>query len=188
MRVIQRGGVYNRVADPAWKNPLDTTFAKLRGGRWNAPGAFGALYLNATIEVAVGNVRRTYENEILSVFDLVNEQRPDLQYVSVTKAAFVNAVTDAGLRALHLPATYPAGSSHAVCRSIGALAYAAGRNGIACRTADATSRTSVIVDGEELAIFDRALTLVKATKRVAFSQWYPLPGPPGEDTLDPRRR
>lgn len=180
MRFVQRGGTYNRVADPTWRNPLDTLFSKAKGGRWNAPGAFGVLYLNATIDVAVGNVRLGYESEILSVFDLVTDQRPDLQYVRVEKAAFVNAVTDAGLRALQLPAIYPAGSSHAMCWPVGAAAYDARRHGIACRTADATAKTAVIVDGEELAVFDTALSLVEAGKRVKFAEWYPLPRPPDE--------
>lgn len=155
MHFVQHGGAYNRVADPS----------------------FGVLYLNATIDVAVGNVRLGYENEILSVYDLVPEQRPDLQHVTVKKAAFVNAETVAGLRALRLPATYPLGSSYALSRLIGTAAYTAGRNGIACRTADATARTAAIVDGEELAVFDIVLTLVKAVKRVKFADWYPLPGP-----------
>ena len=36
--LVTRGGVYVRVADPDWDDPLSGEFAKARGGRWNAPG------------------------------------------------------------------------------------------------------------------------------------------------------
>ncbi len=29
-----------RIADPAWENPLDPGFAGRRGGRWNPPDSF----------------------------------------------------------------------------------------------------------------------------------------------------
>ena len=49
---VRRGGEYNRLADPAWQDPLDTSFAKSMGGRWNAPGSFEVLYLNRDVRVA----------------------------------------------------------------------------------------------------------------------------------------
>ena len=36
--------VWWRIADPAWTNPLDPSFAQRRGGRWNPPGSFPTLY------------------------------------------------------------------------------------------------------------------------------------------------
>ena len=44
--LVPRGGVYVRVADPDWDDPLSGEFAKARGGRWNAPGAFPVVYLS----------------------------------------------------------------------------------------------------------------------------------------------
>ena len=34
-----------RVVDPDWADPLDASFSRSGGGRWNPPGAFAALYL-----------------------------------------------------------------------------------------------------------------------------------------------
>ena len=176
MRHIEREGLHLRVCDPSWADPLDTTFSKRHGGRWNAPGEFGVLYLNATVAVAAGNARRAYEGEIATLFDLLPEQRPDLQLVTVASMRVVDAVTDGGLRALRLPASYPVGASWAACRRIGARAHAAGEHGIACRSADATDRTNEVVEGEELAVFDTAMHFVTRAERVSVRRVVPRRG------------
>ncbi|MGH2997143.1 MAG: hypothetical protein ACRDM9_12585, partial [Gaiellaceae bacterium] len=51
-RTIRRGGPYNRLAEPSWSDPLDTSYSRRRGGRWNPPGSFGALYLNRDLRIA----------------------------------------------------------------------------------------------------------------------------------------
>ena len=40
------GWTWWRIADPAWANPLDPSYAARRGGRWNPPDSFPTLYLN----------------------------------------------------------------------------------------------------------------------------------------------
>jgi RES domain-containing protein len=174
MRYVERGALHFRVCDPSWSDPLDPTYAKTHGGRWNPAGTFGVLYLCATISVAAGNARRAYEGEIATLFDLRPEHRPDLQVVTVTPIRVVDAVTDAGLRSLRLPAAYPAGASWARCQAIGKRAYEHGENGIACRSADAATRPNAPVEGEELVVFDRAVRSVRRLERVPFAQWYPL--------------
>jgi RES domain len=174
MKHVERGGLHFRVCDPGWTDPLDTSYSKRQGGRWNGPGSFGVLYLNATVAVAAGNARRAYEGEIATLFDLLPEQRPDLQLVTVRPTRVVDGVTDAGLRSLRLPVSYPAGATWAACRRIGARAYAVGENGIACRTVDAVKRTRDLAEGEELVVFDTALSAVTRAERVPFAQWYPV--------------
>jgi RES domain-containing protein len=174
MRHVERGGLYFRVCDPSWADPLDTSFAKRHGGRWNPPGAFGVLYLCATIAVAAGNARRVYEGEIATLFDLLPEQRPDLQVTQVDSMRVVDAATEAGLRSLHLPRTYPIGVPWQPCQVIGQRAYRNKENGIACRSADATDRTKIVVEGEELVVFDRAVRYVTRMERLRFAQWYPV--------------
>jgi len=160
--------------DPAWTDPLDTSFALRCGGRWKAPRSYGVLYLCADVTVAAANARRAYEGEIATLFDLLPQHRPDLQLVDVPPMEFVDAVTDRGRRSLRLPSTYPHGASWARCRAIAARAYERGVAGIVCRTADATARTNVVIPGEELAVFDRATAHVRPLQRVRFADWYPL--------------
>lgn len=174
MRHVERGGMFFRVCDPSWTDPLDTSFAKSRGGRWNPPGSFGVLYLCATIAVAAGNARRAYEGEIATLFDLLPGKRPDLQIVSVRSIHVIDAASEVGLRSLRLPLTYPTGVSWVRCRTIGVRAYGRGEYGITCRSADATDRTSIIIEGEELVVFDRALRYVTRLERIPFTQWYPV--------------
>jgi RES domain-containing protein len=174
MRHVERGGLHFRVCDPSWADPLDTSFAKRHGGRWNPAGAFGVLYLCATISVAAGNARRAYEGEIATLFDLLPERRPDLQVVTVAPIRVVDAATDSGLRSLRLPLTYPAGISWKRCQVIGKRAYGRGEKGIACRSADATDRANVPIEGEELVVFDRAIRCVTRRERLPFARWYPL--------------
>jgi RES domain-containing protein len=172
VKTIKRGGHYYRVCDPTWQDPLDTSYAKRRGGRWNPPGVFGALYLNATIEVAAANARRNFAGEIATLFDLQVNQRPDLVVVAVSESPFLDIITPEGLRLLRLPASYPIAVSHKRCQGIAKRAYCAKNlDGVACRSnAEATS-TSLI--GEELAVFDRSAGAVRQERRVPFAQWYP---------------
>ena len=174
MRHLIRGGLHFRVCDPSWTDPLDTSFARRQGGRWNPAGSFGVLYLCATIAVAAGNARRAYEGEIATLFDLLPEQRPDLQIVNVRRLRFVDAATDDGLRSLRLPLTYPLGVSWVQCRAIGTRAYGREEYGIACRSADAAGHANITLEGEELVVFDRAVRYVTRLERVPFAKWYPV--------------
>jgi len=95
---------------------------------------------------------------------------------------FVDAVTEAGLLALGLPATYPMTSAtqrgtvvpHARCQAIGKTAYGADEPGIACRSAAEAAVGSCV--GEELALFDRSMGLARRGRRRRFSEWYPQAG------------
>lgn len=168
---ITRGGVYYRVCDPSWRDPADTSFSWRHGGRWNPPGEFGALYLNADIAVAAANARRSLANvfgNAVTLTDIRPERRPDLALFTIASAPFVDALTPNGIDALGLPAAYPLGCDHDDCRTIARVLYAAGEAGIA-------ARSGARPDGEELAVFDSHLTLAKRKRggRQKFADWYP---------------
>lgn len=171
---MRRGGTYVRVCDASWTDCGDTAPSKRFGGRWNAPGRFGVLYLCADVNVAAANARWFYERDgRFTLFDRRPQRRPHLQDFAVRQGLFVDAVTAAGLAALRLPAGYPFGATYAQCRTIGDAAYGAGEFGIACRSAAEAVRGRSV--GEELALFDRAHGLATPGKRRPFSAWYPLP-------------
>jgi RES domain len=150
VRTIRRGGPYLRVADPGWDDPLDGRFAAERGGRWNPPESFPVVYLCRSIEVARANVYRKLEGQPYGPEDLLPQNGPVLVRTRVPEARYLNAVTDAGLRDLGLPRTYPLDSRRRPvpwrrCQPIGLRARETGLPGIAARSA-ATA-------GEELAYF-----------------------------------
>jgi RES domain-containing protein len=168
---LRRGGTYYRVCDPSWSDPADTSFSRRYGGRWNPPGEFGALYLNADIAVAAANARRSLASafgDAAAFTDIRPERRPDLQLFTVTPSAFVDAVTPAGIAALGLPAAYPHECEHDRCRAIARTLHAAGEPGI-------SARSVALPAGEELAIFDARPSLARRRRngRRKFSAWYP---------------
>jgi len=165
-----RSGQYYRVCDPEWMDCADTTFAKASGGRWNPPGAFGALYLNATMRVAAANARRAHAGRAIGLFDLRPEERPHLATFMIPTLRVVDVVSDASIRDLG----FPFDVDWAPCQAIAACAYAQRFDGVAARSA-AEARPSGSL-GEELAVFDTH-ELAPIT-RVSFHTWYPDPAPP----------
>ena len=171
MQTIARGGTYYRVAKPDWAQPLDTSFSKAAGGRWNPPGSFGALYLSQTVEVAAANARTQHRGRAIGLFDLRPDRRPMLLTVSASAAQVLDVVTPAGIQALRLPSAYPFRVDHARCRPIGRRAYRSGLPGIACRSAAECTPSSWL--GEELAWFDNAPPVTETHPRRVFADWYP---------------
>ena len=172
---VRRGGTFHRLVEPHWEDPLDTDHSRRAGGRWNAPGAFGALYLNATVAVARLQAEHKLAGHPYEIEDLDPAFQHDLVEVDVTEADALDIVSDAGVRAAGLPHTYPTGDDgrrigHDRCQPIGSAAYAAGAvAGIACRSA----ATGAAVTDEELALFDRAVpALARQARRRPFASWY----------------
>jgi len=172
MRHIARGGAYLHVADPAWADPLDPVCSRSRGGRWNPPASFAALYICRDVQTARANARRLLDGQPFTFDDLLPERLPVLIVTEVPEVRFVDAISTRGLASLDLPPTYPLDGrgrivGHKRCQAIGAAAWAAGEPGIACRSA----APGAPPDGEELAVFDRG-TPLRRGRRQRFERWY----------------
>ena len=168
MRTIRRGGPYLRVADPGWDDPLDGRHAAQRGGRWNPPESFPVVYLCRSIEVARANVYRRLRAQPYGPEDLRPGAAPVLVRTRVPEDRYLNAITDAGLRDLGLPKSYPLDGRrrivpHSRCQPVGLRAWEAGLPGIAARSAAARQ-------GEELAYFGRRKLRRGAVS--AFDEWF----------------
>lgn len=168
MRTIRRGGPYLRVADPDWEDPLDGRYAAESGGRWNPPESFPVIYLCRSVEVARANVYHRLRGQPYGPEDLRPGAGPILVRTRVPEDRYLNAITEAGLRDLGLPKTYPLDSRrrivpHGRCQPIGLRARDAGLPGIAARSAAAK-------DGEELAYFGRRKLRRGAVR--AFDEWF----------------
>lgn len=174
LRHVRRGGAYFRVADPDWRDPLDGRYAAERGGRWNPPRSFPVVYLNREIAVARANVAlrfagRPYTPELLNP-----EEAPVLVETLVSEEDYVDVVTDAGCVAVGLPVAYPRDERgealpHGRCQAIGSLAWAAGANGVACRSAARAAPPA----GEELAWFQQPGRVpLPLVLRHGFDEWF----------------
>jgi hypothetical protein len=174
-QTTQRAGAFNRLAEPAWADPLDTSFSKAKGGRWNAAGSYGVLYLNNGEPMARAQVAHKLAGQPFTVEDLDPDEQHDLIEVNVADSTVLDCVTDDGLTAAGLPVSYPKDPAGVEvphdpdCHTVGAAAHADGQDGIACRSAaDGTTP-----DDEELALFDHAATAkVTMIARRPFRDWY----------------
>jgi hypothetical protein len=162
--------MYLRVADPHWQDPLSGEHARRRGGRWNPPGAFRVVYLNASLNIARALVRSRLRARGIHPEDVLPETGPILVHTIVPEGDYGDAVTEPGLRAVGLPASYPRDGRgrtipHRVCQPIGQRAFAASERGIACRSATPGAPAQT----EELAYFDRRKLDVAKTQ--IFTDW-----------------
>jgi hypothetical protein len=169
VRTVRRGGPYLRVADPDWDDPLDGRFAAERGGRWNPPESFPVVYLCRSLEVARANVYRKLAGQPYGPEDLRPGSGPVLVRTRVPENRYLNAVTEAGLRDLGLPRTYPMDSRRRIvpwrrCQPLGLSAWDAGLPGVAARSAAA------VAGGEELAYFGRRKLRRGAVR--PFEEWF----------------
>ena len=163
------GGLYYRVADPDWADPLDPTFASAHPGqRWNPPG-LACLYVNWDVPTARANVMKRFVGLPYGPEDLNPATAPVLLGVDIPDGEAADAYTNVGLAAMGLPHTYPIDTAgdlipHNVCQPIGRASYDAGLDGVDCRSAAAD-------DCRELAWFPDRRT-ASETSRLAFSHWW----------------
>ncbi len=159
---------------PEWIDPADTAYSKKRGGRWNPAVEFGALNLNATIQVAAANARAQHVGRAIKLFDLRPEARPELVTFEVPMVDVLDACTPEGIAALGFAENFPYGVSWPPCQAIGREAHANALAGVAARSnAEATESASV---GEELALFEEVVAGPPRARR-RFDEWYPDPIP-----------
>jgi hypothetical protein len=163
-----------RIADPAWADPLDPTFAQAQSQRWNPPHSFAVLYLNEDLITARLNLRTFIAGWGYEPEDLRDDTGPCLVSAQLPRAQNVADVhTPAGVAAVGLPATYPLDHKgqlvgHEICQPIGAQALAEGLRGLRCRSARAPDGA-----GRELAWFPAtARSRARLTTVTPFLQWY----------------
>lgn len=146
--------IWLRVVGEQWTDPLDPSYAKAHGGRWNPPGSFDALYLNGDVATARAQIRRMLQDTPVAEDDLDDSAPFVLVPATIpTRQQVADAVDDSGLSALGLPVTYPTRrTGRAVpqsdCQPVGRAVHDAGLRGVWYRSA-ATPGGS----GRELAWF-----------------------------------
>lgn len=172
---VRRGGRLLRVCDRDWEDPLDASFSMIGGGRWNEPGSFPVLYLNADEATARANVRRRFLGMPYGPEDLANG--PDLASVDVARGTYADCESTAGLAAHGLPASYRVDEDGnevgwGRCRPIGRTAFDRRLAGVACRSAAATGESGL----REIAHFSRTRDVPPALRsRVPFDDWFWAP-------------
>lgn len=163
-----------RVAEVHWKDPLSPAFSRESGGRWNPPGAFATLYLNADRQTARCNVRTFIERRPYEPEDLRDEAAPILVGCQLPREQVVCDVhTKAGLLAAGLPTTYPLDArgfvvDHSTCQDIGEQVKFERKRGVHTRCAKSSNP-----DDLELAWFPASTrSVAREVARHPFSDWF----------------
>ena len=161
-----------RIADSEWADPLDPSFAQRHGGRWNPPASFSVLFLNEDLVTARLNLRLFIANWPYEPEDLRDDTGPILVGCSLpTNQEVCDAHSQAGIRAVGLPAAYPLDDNgnevpHARCQAIGARVHDAGLSGVRARSARAPHGA-----GRELAWFPASIP-ARWERILAFTEWF----------------
>ena len=108
--------IWLRVADPLWADALDPSFAAVTGGRWNPPGSFPVLYLNADVGTARMQIDRMTRDQPFTVDDLDDDAYLLIAVTLPRRQTCADAVSGAGLRCLGLPPSYPLSASGEVVK------------------------------------------------------------------------
>jgi RES domain len=167
---LPQGRVWLRVASSAWKNPLDPSFAQRLGGRWNPPGEYPTLYLNADLATARSQLERMLEGYPAGLDDLDDDAFLLVAARLPERQRCADAVSVAGLKALGLPSSYPLDVhrqlvSHSRCQLVGIAVRRERLRGMWCRSAAAPDGR-----GRELAWFP------SSARSKAIAAWKrPLP-------------
>ena len=171
---LPRPHTWWRIADPAWKNPLDPDFAMRQGGRWNPARSYRTLYLNEDQVTARLNLRTFIARWPYEPEDLRDDTGPVLVGTALPRQQRVADVhSRAGVSAAGLPATYPLDEAgmrvpRSRCQPVGAHAKAAGMQGVRARSAPSSDGA-----GRELAWFPAtARSIARATTVLRFEDWY----------------
>ena len=138
--LLTEGRVWLRVASASWKNPLDSNYAQQAGGRWNPPGAYPALYLNADPATARSQLERMLEGYPVGIDDLDEDAFVLVAARLPKRQCCADAVSTVGLKALGLPASYPLDAKgeaipHSRCQHVGVAVRGRRLRGIWCRSA-----------------------------------------------------
>jgi len=141
--ILPEGHVWFRIGEAGWTDPLDSTYAAVRGGRWNPPDSHPTLYLNEDRITARLNLRMFIRGWPYEPEDLRDDTGPVLVEATLPARQRVADVhSRRGVAAVKLPSTYPLDKEgqlveHAVCQTIGLGAKTAGLRGVLARSARA---------------------------------------------------
>ena len=168
------GAEWFRIAERAWEDPTDDTFAAVRGGRWNPPASWRTLYLSADMVTARLNLDRFIARWPYEPEDLDDAAGPDLAVVALPRSQGVADVhSAAGVLAAGLPRGYPLERGgglvpHGRCQVVGGQARAEGLRGVHCRSA-----VTPHGEGRELAWFPATTrSRARLVARLRFTDWF----------------
>lgn len=138
---VPDGHVWLRLTRPHYADPFDPTFAQRRGGRWNPAESWPTLYLNEDMGTVHAQVRHLFAGRAIEPDDLDDDAPIRLAAATLPgRQRVADVITEAGVVAVGLPATYPldgggAPLPHSTTQAIGTSVHGQGHRGVWCRSA-----------------------------------------------------
>ncbi len=123
-----------RVVRAGWQEPLDTSYGRARGGRWNAPGSYDVLYTACSRRVARFVALDIFRMAAVTLEDLMPATRPALAEIA-WQGPVVDAMSEHGLEVAGLPLHYPRAIGHETTQALARHWHDDGNEGVACRSA-----------------------------------------------------
>jgi hypothetical protein len=168
---VPDGHRWLRITRPHYADPFDPTFAQRRGGRWNPPESWPTLYLNEDMATVHAQVRHLFAGRGIEPDDLDDDAPIRLAVATLPgRQRVADVITDAGVAAVGLPASYPldedgAPLPHAVTQAIGTSVHDQRHRGVWCRSAAGV--------GHELAWFPSSRATARPVWRapLSFGAW-----------------
>lgn len=168
------GHEWLRICEASWADPLDDSFAKTHGGRWNPSGSWRTLYLHEDLVTARVNLGRFIAGWPYEPEDLDDITGPHLAVATLpTEQIVADVHTPQGVAAVGLPPTYPTDAAgdlvpHGSCQAVGEQVHAAGLRGLRCRSAQTPHG-----GGRELAWFPAtSRSRARLVRRERFTEWF----------------
>ena len=171
LEVRPNGHLWLRVCKSTWEDPVDTSFARQSGGRWNPPESWDALYLSRDLVTARSQLDVMVEGSFVTINDLRTEVYQLVGVGLPNDQRAVDLVSADGVAAAGFAPTYPLDGAgdifrHEDCWPVAREGFDAGLDGVECRSAKATNGS-----GSEFCWWPRSRTVTRVTSRVTLEHW-----------------
>jgi hypothetical protein len=171
LEVRPNGHLWLRVCKSTWEDPVDTSFARQSGGRWNPPESWDALYLSRDLATARSQLDLMVEGSFVTVNDLRTEVYQLVGVGLPNDQVAVDVVSADGVAAAGFASTYPLDGAgnifrHEDCWPVAREGFDADLDGVECRSAKTTNGS-----GSEFCWWPRGRTVTSVTGRVTLEHW-----------------
>jgi hypothetical protein len=171
LEVRPNGHLWLRVCKSTWEDPVDTSFARQSGGRWNSPESWDALYLSRDLVTARSQLDLMVEGSFVTVNDLRTEVYQLVGVGLPNDQVAVDVVSADGVAAAGFASTYPLDGAgnifrHEDCWPVAREGFDADLDGVECRSAKTTNGSS-----SEFCWWPRGRKVTSVTGRVTLEHW-----------------
>lgn len=160
-----------RVCQASWSDPLDTSYARVTGGRWNPPDSWDALYVSRDLPTARMQVEELADGWFYSVSDLRGDAYELIGVILPRGMTAVDVVSDEGVQLAGFLTTFPFDVngdvvSHEKCWPVAQAGYDQELDGVEARSARSRDGS-----GQEFCWWTRGRPVTARTARVPLDKW-----------------